>query len=87
MKLSASTPRVTRSPIPERGQVIVMNGDQFEDGRQRVVVGYDVLPEQADEIGRLLTERDDARDILDRKVAAINALMSVGDQEIRSTDA
>lgn len=76
MKLSASTPRVTRSPIPERGQVIVMDGDQFEDGRQRIVVGYDILPSQADDLGRVLDERDDAQDRLDRLVAAINAIMT-----------
>lgn len=80
MKLSASTPRVTRSPIPEPGQVIVMNGDQFEDGRQRIVVGYDILPSQADDLGRILDERDDAQERLDRLVTSINSIMSRAEQ-------
>lgn len=79
MKLSASTPRVTRSPVPERGQAIVMDGDLFEDGRQRIVVGYDVLPEYADDLGRRMDERDAAQERLDRLLAAVNALMGDGE--------
>jgi hypothetical protein len=38
MKFSASTERVTRSSLLEEGEVIVMDGVMFEDGRQRIVV-------------------------------------------------
>lgn len=76
MKLSASTPRVTRSPIPERGQVVVMNGDQFEDGRQRIVVGYDVTPDDAQELGCILDARDAAQERLTAYIEKINALMA-----------
>lgn len=76
LKLSSSTPRVTRSPIPERGQVVVMNGEQFEDGRQRIVVGYDVTPEDAQELGRILDARDAEQERLDALLASINAMMA-----------
>lgn len=76
MKLSASTPRVTRSPIPERGQAFVMSGEQFEDGRQRIVVGYAVTPEDAQELGRILDARDEAQERLTAYIKKINALMT-----------
>lgn len=76
LRLSASTPRVTRSPIPERGQAVLMSGDLFADGRQRIVVGYDVTPEDAQELGRILDDRDEAQERLAVYIEKINALMT-----------
>ena len=75
MKLSAQTARITRSPIPERGQVIVMSGEQFEDGKQRIVVGYDVSPENVVKLTDALVAREAADERMQAAIDAINALM------------
>jgi hypothetical protein len=67
MKLQSTWGRVVRSPIPDRGQAIIMAGDQFEDGLYRVVVGYDVSPETVSEIEAAIEDRE-------RVVAMVNAI-------------
>lgn len=41
-RLPASTPLVSQSPIVEGNDVIAIGGEQFEDGRRRLVVGTHV---------------------------------------------
>lgn len=77
-KLSSDWGRVVRSPIPERGQVIVMSREQFADGKDRIIVGYDVTPEQVTEMEAAIKLRDEADDRLRAKIDAINALMTKG---------
>lgn len=44
-RLPASTPLVSLSPLVEGNDVIAIGGEQFEDGRRRLVVGKHVEPE------------------------------------------
>lgn len=44
-RLPASTPLVSQSPIVEGNDVIAIGGEQFEDGRRRLVVGAHVARE------------------------------------------
>lgn len=81
MKLSGTWGRVVRSPIPERGQVIVMAGEQFEDGKDRIIVGFDVSPDAAHDLDRLITARDEAYERMQRLIAAINATMHDNPEE------
>ncbi|WP_405375939.1 MULTISPECIES: hypothetical protein [unclassified Microbacterium] len=79
-KLSSDWGRVVRSPVPKRGEVVVMSGVQFKDGKDRVIVGYDITPEQVVELDAALTQRDEAEERLQRMISAINALMAKGAQ-------
>lgn len=78
MKLSSSWGRVVRSPIPKHGEVIVMSGVQFEDGKERIVVGFDITPEQVAELDVAITQQDEADDRLRAQIDEINALMTKG---------
>lgn len=71
LKFASTRPRVARSPIPERGQAFVMDGDLFEDGLRRVVVGYDVTPEQVAEITAAIEEGERVARLVD----AINSFI------------
>lgn len=78
-KFGADVPRVHRTPLVRRDQVIVTSGELFEDGRQRLAVSTDVSDETVAELERLLNERDDANDLLAKKIRAIEELMARAD--------
>ncbi len=44
-RLPATTPLVSLSPLVQGNDVIAIGGEQFEDGRRRLVVGKHVEPE------------------------------------------
>ena len=51
-RLPASTPLVSQSPLVLENDVIAIGGEQFEDGRRRLVVGEHVA---ADTVAKLKT--------------------------------
>lgn len=71
VKFKSTWPRVVRSPLVSDGQAIVMGGECFEDGLQRVVVGYGITPEQVAE----LTAAIEDSERVTRLAEAINRLL------------
>lgn len=55
-RLPASTPLVSLSPLVEGNDVIVIGGEQFEDGRRRLVVGTHVEKDTVTKLEVALTQ-------------------------------
>lgn len=75
MKLRSDWARVVRSPIPERGEAYIMSGEEFEDGKRRIIVGYDVPKETVDALNEAIEDAEK----LQRMVDAVNALLGRSD--------
>ena len=55
-RLPASTPLVSLSPIVQGNDVIAIGGEQFEDGRRRLVVGSHVAKEIVEQLVKVLEQ-------------------------------
>ena len=71
----ATGERVIRSALVDSRQMIVMNGDDFEDGKHRFVISDEVPPEEAARLAAALEARDAAEDHLRAVVNSINRIL------------
>ena len=55
-RLPASMPLVSLSPIVDGNNVIAIGGEQFEDGRRRLVVGTHVAKDIVDQLVKALEQ-------------------------------
>lgn len=55
-RLPATTPLVSLSPIVEGNDVIAISGEQFEDGRRRLVVGSHVAKDIVEQLRKALEQ-------------------------------
>ena len=55
-RLPGSTPLVSQSPIVEGNDVIAIGGEQFEDGRRRLVVGTHVAKDTVAQLVKALEQ-------------------------------
>jgi hypothetical protein len=58
LRFPATTPRVSRSRALFPDQVVLIAGEQFEDGLRRIVVGIDASDESVDLLAKALREID-----------------------------
>ena len=75
MKLPTKAPRVTRSTHVHKSQMIAFNGEQFEDGKIRYVVSYDMTAENIEKLTEALISREEADAKLQKAIDTINAVL------------
>lgn len=73
-KIPTDAPRVSRSNFTDN--VVLMNGDLFDDGKYRIIVPADTFSEElCQEIAELLEAKEAAEDAWNKKIETLQTLM------------